>query len=134
MKARFFALATLVAVTACGGGHTNATTQQQTTTKTLGAPGSASHSRSMNGNSGRSGGASGSMSGSRGSGGSGQPQEYDTEAAATSHCRGDEVVWLNVKTGVYHAKGTEYYGNTKNGAYACRKDADAAGDRASKAN
>lgn len=133
MKARLFALATLVAVTACGGGHTNATTQQQTTTRTVGAPGSTSHNRSMNGTAGR--GASGSMAGSRNGGAAGnQPQEYSTEAAATSHCRGDEVVWLNVKTGVYHSKGTEYYGNTKNGAYTCKKDADAAGDRASKSN
>jgi len=132
MQARFFALATLVALTACGGGHTDQT-QQQTTTRTTGTTGlTAAHNRATHGTSGRAG-TTGSMAGSR-SGAAGQPQEFDTEAAATRHCRNDEVVWLNLKTGVYHAKGTEFYGNTKNGAYACRKEADAAGDRASKAN
>lgn len=135
MKARLFALATLVALTACGGGHTNATTQDQTTTRTTGGSGSMSHNSSR-AHTGSAGGAyGGATQGRRHSGAAAgnQPQEFDTEAAAVRRC-GSEVVWLNIKTGVYHAKGTEFYGNTKNGAYVCRKDADAAGDRAAKAN
>ena len=33
---------------------------------------------------------------------------------------------------IYHLKGTHFYGKTKHGEYACRKEADAAGDRDSK--
>jgi hypothetical protein len=35
---------------------------------------------------------------------------------------------------VYHYKGETWYGHTKHGAYACEKEAIAAGDRAAKAN
>jgi hypothetical protein len=38
-------------------------------------------------------------------------------------------VWLNVPSGIYHEKGMRWYGRTKYGAYVCRKEADAAGDR-----
>jgi hypothetical protein len=59
----------------------------------------------------------------------GSLQLFDTEAAAQKHCPKDEVVWLNTRTGIYHEKGMRWYGNTKEGAYVCRKEADAAGDR-----
>jgi len=54
---------------------------------------------------------------------------YSTEAAAQGHCPRDVVVWANVRTGVYHEKGMRYFGRTKNGAYVCRREADAAGYR-----
>ena len=54
---------------------------------------------------------------------------FDTEAAAQAHCPRDEVVWLNTNSGVYHEKGMRWYGRTKHGAYVCRKEADATGDR-----
>jgi hypothetical protein len=54
---------------------------------------------------------------------------FPTEAAAQKHCPHDEVVWLNTNSGIYHEKGMRWYGNTKHGAYVCRKEADAAGDR-----
>jgi hypothetical protein len=54
---------------------------------------------------------------------------FDTEAAAQAHCPRDVVVWLNTPTGVYHEKGMRWYGRTKHGAYVCKKEADAAGDR-----
>lgn len=54
---------------------------------------------------------------------------FSTAAAAQSHCPNDEVVWLNTKTGVYHEKGMRWYGRTAHGAFVCRKEADAAGDR-----
>ncbi len=55
--------------------------------------------------------------------------EFDTEAAAQSHCPSDTVVWLNTNSGIYHEKGMRWYGRTKHGAYVCRKEADVAGDR-----
>jgi len=44
----------------------------------------------------------------------------------------DTVFWLNLPTGIYHYKGQHWYGNTKSGAYVCQKEADKAGDRATK--
>ena len=54
---------------------------------------------------------------------------FSTEAAAQAHCPRDEVVWLNTRTGIYHEKGMRWYGRTKSGAYVCRREANAAGDR-----
>lgn len=57
------------------------------------------------------------------------PAMFETEAAAQTHCPRDVVVWLNIPTHVYHEKGMRWYGRTKHGAYVCKKEADAAGDR-----
>lgn len=57
---------------------------------------------------------------------------FNTESEAQAHCKTDQVVWLNTTSHVYHEKGTHFYGTTKHGEYACRKEADAAGDRNSK--
>lgn len=57
---------------------------------------------------------------------------FPTEQAAKAHCPADTVVWLNLPTGIYHFAGERWYGNTKNGAYACQKEADKAGDRATR--
>ena len=55
---------------------------------------------------------------------------FSTEQEAKAHCSGgDTVVWVNQQTHVYHLQGERWYGNTKHGAYECRKDADAEGDR-----
>jgi hypothetical protein len=59
----------------------------------------------------------------------GSLQLYATESAAQAHCPRDVVVWLNTNSGIYHEKGMRWYGNTKSGAYVCRREADAAGDR-----
>jgi hypothetical protein len=40
---------------------------------------------------------------------------YPTEAQAQQHCPADTVVWLNLPTGIYHAKGQRWYGQTKSG-------------------
>ncbi len=50
------------------------------------------------------------------------------EAPARKHCPQDQVVWLNLPTGIYHLQGERWYGRTKNGAFVCRREADAAGD------
>ena len=56
-------------------------------------------------------------------------QLFASDAAAQKHCPSDEVVWLNTNSGIYHEKGMRWYGRTKSGAYVCKKEADAAGDR-----
>ena len=57
---------------------------------------------------------------------------FPSEAQAQQHCPGETIVWLNLPTGVYHYKGQRWYGNTTPGAFVCRREADQAGDRASK--
>ncbi|MGA9850964.1 MAG: hypothetical protein WBQ45_25420, partial [Roseiarcus sp.] len=58
--------------------------------------------------------------------------EFTTEAEAKARCPSDTVVWVNTKSHIYHMAGTRSYGTTKQGAYMCEADANAAGDRASK--
>ena len=59
-------------------------------------------------------------------------QSFNTEQLAKQHCPSDTVVWLNLNTRVYHFKGEPLYGNTKNGAYVCQKEADKAGNRSTR--
>lgn len=54
---------------------------------------------------------------------------YPSEELAQQHCPRDVVVWLNLPTLVYHLKGQRWYGRTKNGAYACKTEADGVGGR-----
>jgi hypothetical protein len=58
--------------------------------------------------------------------------QYRTEAEAKGHCPADSVVWVNLKSKIYHFAGTKSYGTTKEGAYMCEREAVAQGDRASK--
>ena len=58
--------------------------------------------------------------------------QFTTAAEAQGRCPSDKVVWVNTKSHVYHYAGTRSYGTTKQGAYMCEADANAAGDRASK--
>ena len=58
--------------------------------------------------------------------------QFAAEAEATAHCPSDTVVWLNTKSHKYHYAGHKSYGTTKQGAYMCEGDADAAGDIAAK--
>ena len=58
--------------------------------------------------------------------------QYRTEAEAKGHCPADIVVWVNLKSKIYHFAGTKNYGTTKKGAYMCEREAVAGGDRASK--
>lgn len=56
---------------------------------------------------------------------------YRYERTAQRHCPHDQVVWLNLPTGIYHFRGERWYAHTKDGAFVCRREADANGDRAS---
>ena len=60
----------------------------------------------------------------------------DTYGRALQHsdspglrCPGDQVVWVNTRTGVYHLQGERWFGRTKYGEYLCEKAANAEGDR-----
>jgi hypothetical protein len=55
-----------------------------------------------------------------------------TQRSRKQHCPNDTVVWVNTKTGVYHLKGERWYRRTKEGAFVCRKEAEAEGDRMTK--
>jgi len=59
--------------------------------------------------------------------------QYTSEAAAKATCLLDTVVWVNLRSKVYHASGSKDYGKTKKGAYMCEKESVAAGFRAPKA-
>jgi hypothetical protein len=58
--------------------------------------------------------------------------QFSTEGQAKARCPTDTVVWVNLKSKVYHFSGTKNYGNTKRGAYMCERDAAAEGMRAAK--
>jgi hypothetical protein len=57
---------------------------------------------------------------------------FPAEQQAQQHCPADTVVWVNLPTGIYHFRGERWYGNTKSGAYVCQREADQAGDRATR--
>jgi hypothetical protein len=56
-------------------------------------------------------------------------EKYGNETAAQQHCPSDTVVWLNIPTMIWHYKGQRWYGQTKDGAYVCMKEAAAEGAR-----
>jgi hypothetical protein len=58
--------------------------------------------------------------------------QFATEAQAKGRCPTDTVVWVNLKSNVYHFAGQKDYGTTKSGAYMCERDTAAAGARAAK--
>jgi hypothetical protein len=47
-------------------------------------------------------------------------------------CKGDVIVWVNTRSGIYHYQGERYFGSTKNGKFICEKAARAEGDRPTK--
>jgi hypothetical protein len=122
MIRRLCAVTLLVLASSCG--HKDAQSSTSTSTTTVQTPSAAAP---VNGVATGVPGAGGNAPSS-----SGNPPGFTDEASAKAHCATDEVVWLNTKSKIYHEKGTHFYGTTKRGEYACRKEADAAGDRNSK--
>ena len=126
MIRRLCAVALLLAAAGCGGQKTD--TKTTTTVTTTAAPAAAVATVAPNAGSAMNGASAGGGAKT----GAAEPPGFTTETAAQGHCPSDTVVWLNTKSRVYHAKGMEYYGHTKQGAYVCKKEADAAGDREAK--
>jgi hypothetical protein len=58
--------------------------------------------------------------------------QFSTKAQAKARCRADIVVWANLSAKTYQFSGNKDYGNTKEGAYMCQKDATGQSFRASK--
>jgi hypothetical protein len=44
-------------------------------------------------------------------------------------CPGDQIVWVNQRSGVYHFQGQNWFAHTRHGQLMCRRDADRAGYR-----
>jgi hypothetical protein len=58
--------------------------------------------------------------------------QFAAESQAKAACPADTVVWVNLRSKIYHFAGTHNYGNTKDGAYMCERDTAAEGMRAAK--
>ncbi len=58
--------------------------------------------------------------------------QYSTEGAARLRCPLDTVVWVNLKSSIYHFNGKKDYGTTRSGSYMCEKDTGTAGFRVAK--
>jgi hypothetical protein len=56
---------------------------------------------------------------------------FQFEQQARLHCPGDAVVWVNPATRAYDFQGERWYGRTRHGAFACRRESDQAGYRPS---
>ena len=59
-----------------------------------------------------------------------QAPQHDIPAGMT--CPGDQVVWVNTRSGVYHYQGERYFGSTQEGKFICERDAKREGDRATR--
>jgi hypothetical protein len=44
-------------------------------------------------------------------------------------CPGDQVVWVNTRSGIFHFQGERYFGSTQVGKFMCEKAALNEGDR-----
>jgi hypothetical protein len=53
--------------------------------------------------------------------------QYANESEAKASCPNDAVVWVNLRSKVYHASGTRNYGRTQQGAYMCEQQSLTAG-------
>jgi hypothetical protein len=58
--------------------------------------------------------------------------QFASETLAKAHCAKDTVVWANLGSRIYHFSSSRDFGNTKEGAYMCEKDAVGQGIRAAK--
>jgi hypothetical protein len=58
--------------------------------------------------------------------------QYATESEARTSCPADAVVWVNLRSRVYHGSDSRSYGKTQQGVYMCEKESVAAGFHAPK--
>ncbi len=54
------------------------------------------------------------------------------EKTTATNAGGNDRVWVNTETHVYHVQGSRFYGNTRHGAYMTEAQAKAEGDRPAK--
>jgi hypothetical protein len=59
-------------------------------------------------------------------------QSASTDKPQAPPANGAGVVWINTDTGVYHKRGTRWYGKTKHGKYMLETDAIKAGYKPAK--
>jgi hypothetical protein len=59
---------------------------------------------------------------------------FQFEQQAHDHCPNDAVVWAVARSGIYNSHAERWYGQTSDGTYVCRKDAEAAGYHSSRAS
>jgi hypothetical protein len=58
--------------------------------------------------------------------------QFATEALAKGHCPSDTVVYVNLKSDIYHFASSKDYGKLKDGTFMCEKDTASVGARAAK--
>ena len=58
--------------------------------------------------------------------------QYPSEAEAKAGCPDDSIVWVNMRSKIYHEPGSRNYGATREGGYMCEKKSVAAGFRAAR--
>ena len=58
--------------------------------------------------------------------------QFATDVLAKAHCPAGTVVWVNLKSQIFHFSGYKDYGTTKDGAFMCETDATTEGARAAK--
>ena len=58
--------------------------------------------------------------------------QFSSEADAKASCPSENVVWVNLRSRVYHTSASASYGKTKRGVFMCEKEASAAGYRTPK--
>lgn len=54
-------------------------------------------------------------------------EHFRFEQQAQQHCPNDSIVWAIARLGIFHSSSERWYGQTSDGTYVCRKDAEAAG-------
>lgn len=57
---------------------------------------------------------------------------FQFEQQARNHCPGEAIVWVDARSQTYDAGTDRFYGRTRTGAFACRRDAETAGYHASR--
>jgi len=59
---------------------------------------------------------------------------FQFEQQAQEHCPGDSIVWAIARSGIYNSRAERWYGQTRDGTYVCRREAEAAGYHAAGAS